>query len=214
MDLRSQFIRIYSLSLADVSCVQRLAVVLLALAVTMATIAVVRPPLLACCICPSRVLGFTGPGAAAVGGVPRRCLGRAPAWSCASPGAAAAGTRRLLGPLADSRCVPHSSPPRDPADPAHTDCALQYMRIGALALGGLTGFGNQSKLQGMADARLLEELDFRAHRLFPRASGSPSRSAKPPGAAASASAPSSSTRSTRCLAKYFPSIWSTGMSHL
>ena len=37
------------------------------------------------------------------------------------------------------------------------------MRIGALSLGALTGFGNQSKLQGMADARLLEELDFRAH---------------------------------------------------
>ena len=37
------------------------------------------------------------------------------------------------------------------------------MRIGALTLGALTGYGNQSKLQGMADARLLEELDFRAH---------------------------------------------------
>ena len=37
------------------------------------------------------------------------------------------------------------------------------MRVGALTLGALTGFGNQSKLQGMADARLLEEIDFRAH---------------------------------------------------
>ena len=38
-----------------------------------------------------------------------------------------------------------------------------YARVGALAWGSLAGFGNQSKLQGMADARLLEELDFRAH---------------------------------------------------
>jgi hypothetical protein len=39
----------------------------------------------------------------------------------------------------------------------------QYARIGAVTLGVLTGFGNQSKLEGMANTRLLEELEFRKH---------------------------------------------------
>ena len=40
---------------------------------------------------------------------------------------------------------------------------MQYARIGAVTWGALCGFSNQSKMEGMATTRLLEELEFRKH---------------------------------------------------